>query len=88
MCHDFMREIINGEFSTLPLTIAQSFVVGLSTSSPTNVSVHVELEEQTKFFLKAGKSYTLSVSPSQPKYAFISLRQNFRYCGGGGGIGR
>ncbi|CAH1990163.1 unnamed protein product [Acanthoscelides obtectus] len=73
MCHDFMREIINGEFSTLPLTIAQSFVVGLSTSSPTNVSVHVELEEQTKFFLKAGKSYTLSVSPSQPKYAFYKF---------------
>nr|CAI5856012.1 unnamed protein product [Callosobruchus analis] len=73
MCHDFMREIINGEFSLLPLMTAQSFIVGLSTSSPTAVEVKVELEEQKDFFLKADTSYTLTVSPSQPKYAFYKF---------------
>ncbi|VEN33856.1 unnamed protein product [Callosobruchus maculatus] len=73
MCHDFMREIIIGEFSTLPLMTAQSFVVGLSTSSPTAVQVKVDLEEQKHFFLQANTSYTLTVSPSQPKYAFYKF---------------
>nr|CAI5856015.1 unnamed protein product [Callosobruchus analis] len=52
---------------------AQSFIVGLSTSSPTAVEVKVELEEQKDFFLKADTSYTLTVSPSQPKYAFYKF---------------
>nr|CAH7721468.1 unnamed protein product [Callosobruchus chinensis] len=75
MCHDFMSEIISGEFSTLPLMTAQSFVVGLSTSSPTAVQVKVELEEQKHFFLQPDTSYTLTVSPSQPKYAFYKFTE-------------
>uniref|UniRef100_A0AAR5P121 Uncharacterized protein n=2 Tax=Dendroctonus ponderosae TaxID=77166 RepID=A0AAR5P121_DENPD len=79
LCHDDMQSIINYEessFSVGPLVLTQTFIVAISTSSPTNVSVTIILEEERDFFMKRDIDYTVMVSPSQSRYKYFAFDEN------------
>uniref|UniRef100_V5G0U6 SID1 transmembrane family member 1 n=2 Tax=Anoplophora glabripennis TaxID=217634 RepID=V5G0U6_ANOGL len=76
MCHDQMDSIVNPDFSTGDLTVAQRFIVGLSTSSPHTVSISIEMEEEKDFYVELDKSYSVSVSPSEPRYVFYKFLED------------
>ncbi|KAJ8945172.1 hypothetical protein NQ318_001638 [Aromia moschata] len=76
MCHDQMDLIINPDFSIGGLTISQSFIIALATSSPKSVTINIQLEEEKDFYVKLDESYSLSVSPSEPRYVFFKFNQN------------
>ncbi|XP_023029154.2 sid-1-related A [Leptinotarsa decemlineata] len=80
LCHDFMRNIIN-DFDILlghtgTLEVSQCFIISLSTSSPQNVTIHLELEEEKNFYVNLGHKYSLLVSPSEPRYVFYKFNEN------------
>ncbi|KAG5866897.1 hypothetical protein JTB14_037848 [Gonioctena quinquepunctata] len=76
MCHDSMSDIIDEAFSVLPLEVAQSFIISLSTSSPRNIYVYLELEEEKDFYVQLNNNYSLMVSPSEPRYVFYKFDEN------------
>ncbi|KAJ8920109.1 hypothetical protein NQ315_011765 [Exocentrus adspersus] len=73
MCHDQMDSIVNPDFSTGVLTVAQSFIVALSTSSPKNTIINVAMEEEKDFYVELDRTYQISVSPSEPRYVFFKF---------------
>ncbi|KAF7272265.1 hypothetical protein GWI33_014926 [Rhynchophorus ferrugineus] len=75
MCHDSMYDIVNlnPDFSIEPLVISQSFILAVSTSSPTNVSVNLKLEKEKEFYVKRDVKYELTVSPSRSKYVYFKF---------------
>lgn len=56
--------------------VSQSFIVAVSTSSPTNVSVSIILQEETDFFMTVDTTYSSMVSPSQSKFQFFKFHDN------------
>lgn len=42
-------------------------IISISTQSSTNVNVYIYVEEETDFYVKPNKSYSVQISPSQPK---------------------
>lgn len=75
MCHESMDEIThnNPDFSMGPLTVSQSFIMALSTSSPDNVTVNVELKEDEDFYVFRDIKYNITVSPSQSRYVYYKF---------------
>lgn len=60
-------------YRSQPLIQSQSFIVALSTSSQRTIAVDIQLEEQEEFYVKLNQKYSLSVSPSEPRYVFYKF---------------
>ncbi|CAH0555525.1 unnamed protein product [Brassicogethes aeneus] len=77
MCHDDMASIVNpSDFRPGPLKTSQSFIVALSTSSSRNVGVVLKVAEEKNFYVELNKTYSLDVSPSEPKYVYFSSKNS------------
>ncbi|CAG9828914.1 unnamed protein product [Diabrotica balteata] len=77
LCHDYMNIITLSPGVLLrPLYFQQNFIVALSTASPTNINVTVELQEEKIFYLKQDTNYNISVGPSEPRYAYFRFEKD------------
>lgn len=63
-------------FSVGPLVLTQTFIVAISTSSPTTVSITIILQEEQDFFMKRDIDYTVMVSPSQSRFKYFAFDEN------------
>ncbi|KAJ8978688.1 hypothetical protein NQ317_004216 [Molorchus minor] len=76
MCHDQMDSIVNSDFSIGDQKVSQSFILALATSSTNSVSINIALEEEEHFYVTLDETYTLSISPSEPRYVFYKFDEN------------
>ncbi|KAJ8935542.1 hypothetical protein NQ314_012746 [Rhamnusium bicolor] len=70
------KQIFVLDFSIGGLVVTQSFILALSTASPKPVTINIQLEEETDFYVQRDKIYSLSVSPSEPRYVFYNFQHN------------
>ncbi|KAJ8978689.1 hypothetical protein NQ317_004217 [Molorchus minor] len=84
MCHDKMDLIVMHKLSDivnispdLPVNnnrlLYQSFILAIASASTTNVNINIQLEEEDGFYLQLNKTYTMSISPSEPRYYFYKF---------------
>lgn len=89
LCHNHMPEITKTsklDFDKIRLIVlldthsrlmmkdlSQNFIVALSTSSAINIDITIVVEEEKNFYLTEAQEYSVSVSPSEPKYYYYKF---------------